>query len=232
MSTDLATLANQLPADIREQIAKEIANDIQRVGSTGGKDQVRVGQDKKFEMPDGTKVDSFEAHVVGFVYRNEYYDKPYNKNNPSPPACFAIGESEGGLIASDNSPSKQGQECVSCQWNEFGSDPNGNGKACKNNVFIALLPTDDQVSEHDIWVMKISPTGIRPFNKYVKTLLQQNVPLSLVRTRIFCDEDTSYASVRMEAIGFEADNYSILQKRKPEAITRLSQEPDLTNASA
>jgi len=204
MSNELMNLANSLPADLIEQLQQQAAQDIARLGATGGKDTIRVTQDKRFELPNGTQVDEFEAHIVEFVYRNEYYLSNFNRKALTPPACFAIAESSSGLEPSDNSPMKQNKtDCGSCQQNQFGSSPTGDGKACKNTVMLALLPVDDSVATHDIWVLKTSPTAIRPFNSYAAKISQMNIPLSVVKTRIFLDPDSTYASVRFEAKGVE-----------------------------
>lgn len=229
MSNELMSLVNELPADMREMLAEQVAEDISRIGATGGKDLIKVTQDKRFELPNGQVVDEFEAHIVQFVYRNEYYLSNFNRNKITPPACFAIAESASGLSPSDNSPVKQNQsDCGTCQQNQFGSSPTGDGKACKNTVLIALLPVDDAAT-HDIWVLKTSPTAIRPFNSYVAKIAQMNIPVSVVKTRVFLDPDSTYASVRFEAKGVEGDNLNALTARKVEAMSRLKQEPDVSS---
>jgi hypothetical protein len=232
MSKDLAAMAGSLPAEIRKKLQDDIAKDISRIGATGGKDIIRATQNKKFEMPDGTTQDEFECHIVAFAYRNEYYTSAYNPKDITPPACFAISDNESTLIASDNSPDKQNDDnCAVCQHNQFGSSPTGGGKACKNNVLLAILPTDDTMSDHDIMVVKLSPTAIRPFNKYVKDILGQNVPINLAKTRVHFDENSAYASIRLEVVGFNADAYDTLEQRKGEAETRLMEEPDVSAAA-
>lgn len=234
MSKDLAAMAGKLPADVRKKLEEDIAKDISRIGSTGSKDVIRATQNKKFELPDGSTQDEFECHIVAFAYRNEYYTSAYNPKEITPPECFAISAAESTLIASDNSPKKQNKDnCAVCQHNQFGSSTTGGGKACKNNVLIALLPTDPKtIEDHEIMVVKLSPTAIRPFNKYVKEILSQNVPVNLAKTRVFFDPASAYASIRMEVVGFNADHYEILEERKAAAETRLMEEPDVSGAAA
>lgn len=234
MSKDLAAMAGSLPAALRKKLEEDIAKDIARIGSAGGKDVIRATQNKKFEMPDGSTQDEFEAHIVAFAYRNEYYTSAYNPKEITPPACFAISEAESTLVASSNSPKIQNADsCAVCQHNQFGSSPTGSGKACKNNVLIAVLPTDPKtIEDHDIMVLKLSPTAIRPFNKYVKDILKQNVPVALAKTRVFFDPASSYASIRLDVVGFNADHYEILESRKAEAQARLLEEPDVSGAAA
>jgi hypothetical protein len=233
MSKDLAAMAGTLPAAVRKKFEADIATDIARIGTTGGKDIIRATQDKKFEMPDGSTQTEFECHVVAFAYRNEFYTTAYNAKEITPPVCFAISPAESTMVPSDNSTSKQNQDnCAVCQQNQFGSSPQGAGKACKNNVLIALVPTDPKtVADHPIMVAKLSPTAIRPFNKVVKDILSQNVPINLAKMRVFFDPANSYASIRLEVVGFNADHYDILEGRKAEATLRLAEEPDMSAAS-
>lgn len=228
MSKDLAQMANKLPAEVRKKLEEDIAKDIARIGSTGGKDIVRVLQNKKFEMPDGSAQDEFECHIVAFSYRNEYYTSAYNPKEITPPVCFALSDAESTLTPSENSPQKQSDgSCATCQHNQFNSSPTGAGKACKNNVMVAVLPTDPKtIEDHEIMILKLSPTAIRPFNKYVKEILGQNVPLNLAKTRIFFDPSVAYASIRLECVGFNAEHYDILEERKPQATARLAEEPE------
>jgi hypothetical protein len=171
---------------------------------------------------------------VAFAYRNEYYSTAYNAKEITPPVCFAISPAESTMVPSDNSITKQNPDnCAVCQQNQFGSSPTSAGKACKNNVILAIVPTDPKVvAEHPIWVVKLSPTAIRPFNKYVKEILSQNVPLNLAKTRVSFDSASSYASIRLEVTGFNADHYDVLEERKEEATLRLEEEPDMTQVTA
>ena len=231
MSNELMKLkGGELSADIMAKLNAITESERDRIGSYGGGDVVSVNNGKKvFITPKEQELTEFEAHIVDFAYRNEYYIGAYNPKVITPPACFAIAESSALLVPSDNSPIKQNEtDCATCQQNQFGTSPTGAGKACKNTVILALLPVDD-VENHDIWVLKTSPTAIRPFNKYASKISQMNIPLGVVRTRLFFDPDNQdYASIRFEALGVEADNIDAVMARKAEATLRLMEEPDVS----
>jgi hypothetical protein len=55
-----------------------------------------------------------------------------------------------------------------------------------------------------------------------------NIPLGVVRTRIFLDPDSTYASVRFEALGVDQENIDAALSRKDEAAARLAEEPDVS----
>lgn len=227
MSTDLANISNNLPAEIREALAADIAADIGRIGSTGGKDIIRVTNRKTFELPNGDSVDELEAIVVHFVYRNKYYLSAYNAKKPESPACFSISESASAMIPSDNSPLKQSEACAVCQQNQFGSAQSGQGKACKNTVLLAVLPTD-ATDDTPIWLLEASPTAIKHFNSYVtKVARTAKVPVHAVVTKISFDDDSTYASLRFDAAGVNPV-FNLTRSRREEAIDRLKEEPDVS----
>lgn len=227
MSTDLATLANNLPADIRAQLAAQVAGDIERLGSAGGKDSIRVTQDKKFELPNGDLVDEIEVAIVDFVYRNEYYVGAFNRKEIKPPACFAINAVASDMTPSENSPMSQAEDCATCQQNQYGSSPSGDGKACKNTVYLAVLPLD-ATPDTQISVIKTSPTAIRHFNAYVSKIARTaKVPVNAVATKIYFDEGSTYASLRFDVVGANPVFAETLNRRD-EARHRLMQEPDVT----
>lgn len=228
MSTDIATIQNQLPAEIRAMLAEEVAGDINRLGSIGGSDAIRVTQDKKFEMPNGDLADEIEAVIVDFVYRNEYYPSAFNRKSISPPACFAISPDAASLAASETSPLRQSEDgCATCQQNQYGSSPSGDGKACKNTVYMAVLPPD-ATPDTPLRTVKTSPTAVRYFNSYAAKLARTaQVPVGAVVTKLFFDPSNTYASLRFDVV---APNkaYATTRARQSEARHRLMQEPDVS----
>ena len=227
MSNDLTTIQNSLPAELRAQLAEQVTEEIGRIGSVGGKDSIRVTQDKKFEMPNGDQVDEITGVVVDFIYRNEYYLGAYNRKVITPPACFALSNAAADMVPSDNSPMKQSSFCASCQQNQFGSDAQGSGKACKNTVFMAVLPTD-ATPDTPLFVIKTSPTAVKHFNSYVtKVARTAKVPVYAVATRIYFDPSSSYASLRFDIDGANPI-FGQVMERRDEARHRLMQEPDVS----
>jgi hypothetical protein len=160
MSNELAKLkGGQLSADIMAKLQQFTEQERERIGSTGGGDLISInGKKSLFIMPNEQEVEEFEALIIDFAYRNEYYIGAYNPKEITPPACFAIAANATDLKPSDNAPVKQNQtDCATCQQNQFGTSATGSGKACKNTVLLAVLPPDPKVVEdHDIWIMKTS----------------------------------------------------------------------------
>lgn len=234
MGTELVQgMGNQLPAEIREQMAAAVAADLARLGSTGGKDSIRVTQDKKFQFPDDTTTDGpLELIIVDFVYRNEYYPGPFNRKEMVAPTCFAVSAEQVALMPTKNSPKMQvgeGMYCRECQWDKYGSSPQGEGKACKNTVYMAVLQPDAD-SESPLFVIKTSPTGIRYVNQHVAKIGRQvNLPVWAVTTKLYFDPNVAYPSLRFDIVG-PNPILEETQKRREEARARLMQEPDFSSA--
>jgi hypothetical protein len=230
MSHDLTAIQNLLPDEIRQQLAAEMAADVERLGSLGGKDAIRVTQDKKFELPNGDIQDELTGIVVDFVYRNEYYLSAFNRKEIRPPACFAINPDNSLLAPSDKSPLKQSDEeaggCATCQQNQYGTSTSGDGKACKNTVLLAVLPPDAN-EETPLWVVKSSPTAIKYWNQYVTKISRAKVPVRTVLTRMYFDPNSTYASLRFDLAG-PNPALALATARLEEARHRLMQEPDVS----
>lgn len=215
--------------DIKAQMAAEIADMANRVGAPGG-DAIKVTQDKKFELPDGTKTNGpLKLVVVDFIAANNFYQGAYDKDNITPPACFAIGMDPKILVPSANSPLKQCNSCRECPMNAFGSD--GAGKACKNGRVLAVLPPDAD-ADTPLWVLKVSPTALKAFDAYVTGIARQfQLPPVGVVTEVSFDETVSYASLRF-GNPEPNQNLEVCFSRKEEAKARLMTEPDVSQFTA
>lgn len=85
-STAVAVKKNTSTAvvNIQEMLRKQAEANAARVEPGSGK-SIRIGQDKSFTLPDGTKTrESLQLVVVDFVSRNEYYEGAYNKDDITP----------------------------------------------------------------------------------------------------------------------------------------------------
>lgn len=215
--------------DLRAQMKAEVQAMASRLGPAGG-DLIKVTQDKFFEFPDGTKHPGpINLVIVDFIAANNFYDGPYDPNAITPPACFALGLNPTELVPSDHSPLKQAATCAVCPLNQFGSD--GKGKACKNGRVLAVLPPG-ATADTPLWVLKISPTAVKPFDAYVKAVANtfEVAPVGVV-TEISFDPSVSYGSLRFGNPQPNPDLTPCYGRRK-EAMERLLVEPDVSGYEA
>lgn len=229
-STTLVKAKVNLPADINAQFQAEMAEIQKRISAPSG-DRILVTQGKTFKLPNGSELDELEAVIVDFVAANFYYTEAYDRGNVTPPACFALGLEPAGLVPSANSPDPQCDACAGCWANQFGSS--GKGKACQNTRLLALL-TPDADAESPLFILKVSPTGIKSFDGYVGTLARSHQkPVRAFVTKVSFSQESEYATLRFNVLR-EADlDLAILaQSRLEEARKRLLTEPDVTSLKA
>lgn len=140
-------------------------------------------------MIGGKQMDDDKADIVllSFVCENQFYSGPYNRGDPKPPSCYAIGKNEKELVPHEKAvgywDDKQEEyvkpdSCAECPMNEWGSADNGQGKKCKNTRLIAFISSNglespEDVEGADVVKANIAPTGIKPFNTYLRACAQQ-----------------------------------------------------------
>ena len=217
-------------ASIQDLLRKQAEANATRIQPGGGK-SIRIGQDKTFTLPDGTKTrDPLQLVVVDFVSRNEWYENAYNKDDVTPPNCFAIHPEPKQLVPSANAPDKQSDDCASCPLNQFGSAPTGAGKACKNTRVLAVMPPDAD-DDTEIWTLKVSPTGIKSFDSFVAGVNRafQLPPVGVVVTVGFSDAD--YPSLEFSDPQ-PNPNVETHFARQDEARDMIMREPDVSTFGA
>lgn len=227
--TAVAVKASSNIVSIQEQLRAQAAALNDRIAPPTGI-SIKLTQDKKFQLPDGTKVEGpLDLVVVDFVSRNEFYEGAYDPNAISPPACFAIHPEPKSMVPSANSPNKQNDDCTSCPMNQFGSS--GKGKACKNTRFLAVLPPDAD-ADTPLWMLKVSPTAIKGFDSFVSSTVRtfQTPPVGVVVSVDFNPAET-YASLTFSDVR-PNDNLAVHFSRQEEAKELLAAEPDVSSYAA
>jgi len=218
-----------VPMTIQEQIAKEIANIQTKIAAPSG-DRIEIKKNTTIITPDGSEGEELEIVILDFVTSNLYYDRPYNKDVITPPACFAIGPEPTLLIPSNDSPVRQADTCSSCPMNQFGSATTGAGKACKNARLLAVSPADWDGEEPPIWILSVPPASIKHFDSYVSNLAVRNktIPIGVV-TKLTLDSSSEYSSPRFEVVRpLDSNELSSYFQLRESASARLNTQPDVT----
>jgi len=184
----------ELSAQVQNDYKDIVAGIQSKVGLPSG-NAIRITQDKKFTLPDGTKTGGpISVIIVGFTSRNVYYTGAYNANNIVPPDCYAEGDNPASLVASADADMVQADTCAECPMNQFGSAQNGKGKACQNQRIVAVLPAGEPNAE--IMTLRVSPSAIQGFDAYVRQLADKyNVPPFAVVTQVSFDTKETYAKL-------------------------------------
>lgn len=192
--TDAATQSTALVdvAAIKKQLAEDAKEISKRIAA--GAAFIKCTQDKKFKLPDGSEnAGPLGCVILDFIAANYFFDRPYRAGEVVPPSCFAISLDPRNMAPHETSPAKEAEDCKSCPNNEFGSA--GAGKACNNTRLLAVVAQGEK--EPTIYLLKVSATGVKPFDNYVQTIKSQfnTVPLAMV-TDIYFEPTLKYGSLR------------------------------------
>lgn len=216
---------------IQEALKAQAAGINERIAPGGGS-KIRITQDKKFVLPDGTKTDGpLELVIVDFVTTHMFYETAFDKNNIVPPGCFAIGVNPKEMIPSKNSPNLQSDSCQGCPMNEFGSAPNGKAKACNNTRLLAVLPPD-ATEDTPIWLLSVSATALRAFDGYTQSVVRAfGMPPIAVVTTVGFNDASDYPQLTFSDPK-PNDQIAVAYARQAEARDLLMTEPDVSGYQA
>lgn len=198
------TRAATLPANWEEQMAADAKASAAAVTNIGGGNWLSIRNGVlKFQgtpLPDS----QLDAVALCWIFDKAFYDPKveFDPDNPTSPLCWALGEDKAGqdikkLTPSDESHERQADACEGCPQNDFGTSRRGKGKACKDQVRIALLHADylksaDLVADAPIVFLRVPPTSISAWAAHVKkiTNVLEKAPYGVV-TRVSAAPDDS-----------------------------------------
>lgn len=218
-------MSNELMVITPEQLmkqAEELASRFKAVSS----DTIRV-EEKQFIFPDGTSLKEMDAVILDFAFVNSFYKERYNPKKPAKPVCRAANFSEFELVPDENAPEPQAESCAECPNNQFGSD--GAGKACKNEIHLALIPVDATEMTAPM-LLRLPPTSLTPFKRYVRTMTSlTSTPLYGVITHFSFDPDVTYGKIICSNPNMQRNpNLEIASMKLAEAAAMLLQPFDFT----
>lgn len=159
-----------------EELAKRAEMQSDARSSGGGGSFIGVSA-SGFTYKDSDIGPEMDIVVLDFVNENQYYDKAFDRDNPTPPVCFAFSRKEADLTPHENSTDKQNETCLGCPQNAFGSAGNGRkGKACKNVMRLALITEGDleDVEAAEVAYLKVSTTNVRKFTELLEKMKNPN----------------------------------------------------------
>jgi len=208
---------------IQERIKAELAGLKDSVAPPSGR-TIRIQQNKTFQTPDG-KTSQGPLSVVILDHRsfNSYYTKRYDPNNPAPPDCFAIAKIIAELAPHEEAADPQAESCAECPMNQWGSAATGKGKACRNQVRLAVAAADATPSSEPM-ILRVSPTALKSWNGLVNDLESiGRIPLQMV-TEISFDQNLAYPSLLFQAVE-EHDRLEEFWRLREKAQALLDQPP-------
>jgi hypothetical protein len=109
---------------------------------------------------------NLDAIVLDAVITNVFYLGDYDPSNPASPVCYASGYDEDTMAPHEKAPDPQNSDCKTCPHNQWGSADKGRGKACKNQVKLALVSADaaesgENAKESEIITLNVPVTSVK-----------------------------------------------------------------------
>lgn len=116
--------------------------------------------------------------VVATSYENTWYNRRFDANNLTSPACFAQSLTDKDMVPHENSVLKQADVCADCDLHAWGSDPNGGrGKACKEIRKLAVIPAYGSVEElttAEMATIKVPVMSVKEWSAYANERATQD----------------------------------------------------------
>lgn len=216
------------------QLAEKEADRQTVIG--GGSQGIRLSKGSfKFQGED--LGDSIEIVVIASAKHKNYFDRPFDEDNPSPPACFAISSDGKGMAPHETSPVPQDDVCAECWANEFESDNRGKGKACRDSYLLACVAANelenlDEIDESSIAYLRVPPTSLAAWDGYmVKRNKVLHLPAAAFITQVTFDEEVDYQKILFDEVGRTPEEAFpvLLDQLAPLAEEILLTPPDVTN---
>jgi hypothetical protein len=189
-TTDIPTI----PDDVKELLA-QAAKD-QGDAETSSVPYMSI-KGKKFSVGDEKLGPTLDVVILADAFDHSFYDKDYDPDVISPPACWAVGPREQELAPPENVPVRQSETCATCHQNEFGSAKNGKGKACRNGRRLLVASVNDGiVNLGDLAIINIPPTSLKAYARYTKNITSiHKLPTWAVVTKLTFDDDSAWPSI-------------------------------------
>lgn len=171
-----------IPPDMMAELAREAKDDAAKERPAISKISLKSG----VMSYGGTAMPNNKVEAVILVagYRNAYYAGRFDSNNIVNPNCFALSESDEGMVPHENVREPENATCDGCPKSAWGSDPNGGrGKACKQSRRLVLIPANvleegpEKIKTAELAIMDMPVTSVKNYSQFVNTLsVSANVP--------------------------------------------------------
>ena len=162
-------------ADIREAMNVNVgdagltAGDLERIKIPAG-----GGTTWTIQGLDGEEMlKELSGIIIAWRDTRAYWSGPMDESDGNmPPDCYSLDARIG--------IGKPGADCHKCAMAEFGSDPKGDGQACKLIRQLFLIREDNLLPE----VVSLPPTSLKPARQYFLRLASKGVPCYSVITKL------------------------------------------------
>lgn len=129
-------------------------------------------------MGDEVAGNNMDVLVMYASHRNVWYSGAYNRDNIKNPDCFALSDTDEGMIPGGANPVHP--TCDGCPKNEWKSDikqdgTKGKGKACKQSRRLVLMPAGaiesvQSIKSAELALLDLPVTSAKNYGAFVNTV--------------------------------------------------------------
>ena len=230
-TTALAVVEGFKPAVLDQSAFLE---ELEGLGVTFDRVKIPSGGGLAFEIPlDDDEVDTVKE-IVGVIVDhhrvNAYWPAAFSGQG-QPPACSSM-DGKTGAAPPDSEVAWAGREqsCATCPLNQWGSDENGSGKACKNMVRLYIL----REGEAFPLMLTLPPTSIRNWANYLaKRVLGRGLRPHQVVTKIGLKREQSrggiaYSQATFKLVGVLPEDVQQRMAAYSQSIKRVTRGISIT----
>jgi hypothetical protein len=182
------------------------------------------GEENTVMRADGDgQANSIEVVIVKAspVLQKTYYLEGWQPGSTASPDCF----SNDGLKPEASSPHLQNDYCKTCKHNQFGTGPNGRGKACADSKRLVVVPVDDMRNEAygGPMLLRVPAASLQNMAAFGDKLKQLNYPVYGVATRVSFDPKVTHPQFVFGAIRALGDDEAevVQELRNDERVDRI-----------
>ncbi len=162
---ELAAGFEELDEELKAELEDELSDLVPDTGIDCKKIKVKNGGMFTIETDDEKKPEKATEieGVMIFTHRsNGYWSQDYGTGENQAPDCMSMDGKQGVVLETGEI-----RECEHCPYNQYGTDKQGRGKACKNTRRIYLLLSGKQ----DPYLLSVPPTSMRDVNKQLSRIM-------------------------------------------------------------
>lgn len=223
-----------------EELAKLAQAEVARQRAVIGGNTLSI-RGSKFKLGGAELGTELRVVILDSVFCNNYYDRDFDPQNPTPPACFALSEDGVAMAPHPSSPAAQSRTCESCAHFQWGSAKGGTrkGKECREGRALSLIHADNSGDEEAIAAamvvrLNVGPTSVPNWAGFVKLLqVQYGRPTFAVVTRLGFDPQSDYEKLTFTFDApLERGLVDAVGARRAAAREALMAPPDVTGYKA
>lgn len=218
-------------AAMTNELAAGVQTGFGIIGYKGKVWSVRFrGEETKLVRPDGDgPVNSIEVVIVkaSSVISKVFYKDGYVEGSNAAPDCFSTNGQTPDLQAK----LRQGNACVSCPQNAWGSrvtNTGKGGKACSDSKRLVIVPLSDLRNEvyGGPMLLRVPAASLNDLAQFGNKLFALHYPVSAVAVRIGFDLAEAYPKFLFSAIRplTDAEADVVLEMQNDPAVARILAE--------